>query len=445
MPAPSRPPSTASCATQALREQLVAAGQRGSAQFDVTRTGPQFVGDRRRADASEARGRRRRATATRSPVAPKLRPGCSRRELAARDRWSVEALTTCARDATTWADAYPPGHESVDGVDVHRFPVAGRRARRLRRAHRLVIVTRPASRDDEAAALAARSRARSHRRSSTRSRTSDADVVAFHPYLYHPTVVGLPLVARRAVLHPAAHDEPPLRLPMYRDAVRACGRASRTGATPNSDVVERHFAVAPEAAGRRRTRRRRGRRRRRRRTRTPSASATVPYLLCLGRVDDGKGAQLLAECFARYKERRPDRSRLVLAGPVVHAPPRAPRHRRRPASVDEPTKWGLLRGALALVSPSAFESFSIVLMEAWSVGTPVLVNGRCAVTRDHTLQFGRGSRVPFVSRVRGRVGTAARPRRPAPRWARAGQRIRRGALPLAGSRRSLRRLPRRDR
>jgi len=43
----------------------------------------------------------------------------------------------------------------------------------------------------------------------------------------------------------------------------------------------------------------------------------------------------------------------------------------------------LLRGALALVTPSAFESFSIVLMEAWAVGTPALVNRRCAVTRDH--------------------------------------------------------------
>ena len=53
-------------------------------------------------------------------------------------------------------------------------------------------------------------------------------------------------------------------------------------------------------------------------------------------------------------------------------------------------KWGLLRGALALVSPSAFESFSIVLMEAWSVGTPALVNSRCAVTLDHVRRSGGG-------------------------------------------------------
>ena len=50
---------------------------------------------------------------------------------------------------------------------------------------------------------------------------SDADVVAFHPYLYYPTVVGLPLVARRSLLHPAAHDEQPIRLPIFRETFAA--------------------------------------------------------------------------------------------------------------------------------------------------------------------------------------------------------------------------------
>ena len=44
---------------------------------------------------------------------------------------------------------------------------------------------------------------------------SDADVLAFYPYLYYPTVRGLPLVAERAVLHPAAHEEPALHLPLF--------------------------------------------------------------------------------------------------------------------------------------------------------------------------------------------------------------------------------------
>jgi glycosyltransferase involved in cell wall biosynthesis len=58
--------------------------------------------------------------------------------------------------------------------------------------------------------------------------------------------------------------------------------------------------------------------------------------------------------------------------------------------VDEDVKWAGLRGCLAFVSPSPLESFSIVLMEAWSVEKPVVVNARCHVTREHCAQSGGG-------------------------------------------------------
>jgi glycosyltransferase involved in cell wall biosynthesis len=46
--------------------------------------------------------------------------------------------------------------------------------------------------------------------------------------------------------------------------------------------------------------------------------------------------------------------------------------------------------ALALCQPSLLESFSIVMMEAWLAGTPALVHGRCAVTREHCLASNGG-------------------------------------------------------
>jgi glycosyltransferase involved in cell wall biosynthesis len=53
-------------------------------------------------------------------------------------------------------------------------------------------------------------------------------------------------------------------------------------------------------------------------------------------------------------------------------------------------KWGALRGAVALVSPSPFEAFSIVVVEAWTAGIPVLVNGFCAATAEHVARSGGG-------------------------------------------------------
>ena len=84
-----------------------------------------------------------------------------------------------------------------------------------------------------------------------------------------------------------------------------------------------------------------------------------------------------------------DRSRSVSAGQVVHP---LPRHRDVvvPGLIDEAVKWGLLRGAVALVNPSTNESFSFIVLESWVAGVPVVVNGRCAVTREHCERSGGG-------------------------------------------------------
>ncbi len=114
-----------------------------------------------------------------------------------------------------------------------------------------------------------------------------------------------------------------------------------------------------------------------------------PYLVCLGRVDPSKGTKLLASLFATYKERRPGPLALAVVGPVQRPVPEHP-DIVQVGEVDETTKWALLHGATALVSPSAFESFSLVLFEAWEAGRPVLVNARCAATVEHVTRSGGG-------------------------------------------------------
>jgi glycosyltransferase involved in cell wall biosynthesis len=58
--------------------------------------------------------------------------------------------------------------------------------------------------------------------------------------------------------------------------------------------------------------------------------------------------------------------------------------------VDEDVKWGLLRGARALVAPSPHEAFSITVVEAMTAGSPVIVNAKCGATREHAEQSGAG-------------------------------------------------------
>ena len=300
--------------------------------------------------------------------------------------WEVEIFTTCALDARTWADHYPPGTSVVNGVTVHRFASrAGRdpgfeafsatvlarpRAASPAEERRWIDLQGPVC-PDLVEAVAA----------------GDADVVVFYPYLYFPTVRAIERVAGRAVMHPAAHDEPPLYLPCFQ-SVFGASRGFVFQTQSERRLVEHLFPVAhvpqvvmglgvdPVPADPAVARHRLG-------------LGDRPYLCCVGRVDEGKGTGMLVRFFAAYKKRHPGPLALALVGPVVDRPDPHP-DVIVAGPVDEETKWGALRGALALVSPSAFEAFSLVLVEAWTAGLPVVVNGACEPTREHCRRSGGG-------------------------------------------------------
>ena len=120
-----------------------------------------------------------------------------------------------------------------------------------------------------------------------------------------------------------------------------------------------------------------------------------PYVLCLGKVLTAKACHALARLFRAYKRRRPGELALVFAGPVVDALDATGSAADANdvvvlGPVDEDTKAALLAHCTLLVAPSAYESLSLVVLEAWAAGRPVLVNGRCDVTRDHCDRHGGG-------------------------------------------------------
>ena len=304
--------------------------------------------------------------------------------------WDVSVLTTCARDSRTWANEYAPGTTVEDGVAVHRFASASGRDRDFDKAARPVLEERHWTAEQEARFLALQGPICPPLVDAAAA--SEADVVAFSPYLYDPIVRGVPRLGRRAVLMPAAHDEPALRLSIYDPVFQSAGalvfytegeRALVNGrfgtaATPQLVLglgVEPPAAPPDPAAARR----------------ALGLSADEPFLLSVGRVDDNKGTTLLARLFTLYKSRRPGPLKLVLAGQVVDRPPP---HADVivPGPVTDEVKWGAYAGATAFVTPSPYESFSLVLVEAWLAGAPALVNGVCLATSEHAARSGGGLR-----------------------------------------------------
>jgi glycosyltransferase involved in cell wall biosynthesis len=305
--------------------------------------------------------------------------------LVAHRDWSVEVLTTCAHDFVTWDNDYLPGDDVVNGVVVRRFASTQGREPSFHPlsaslladpvhagaadAERWLDLQGPVCPELTEAAL-----------------ESSADAVAFYPYLYYPTARVIDRVTVPAILHPAAHDEPALLLPVFPRVFDAAdGLVFQT--TAERELVQRTFPVAersqlllglgvddPDLFT------------------TPTGTAierSDPYLVCLGRVEGRKGSRLLASLFAAYKQRRPGPLRLVFAGPVVEAPDPHPEIDIL-GPVDEATKWTLLRHALSLVSPSPWEAFSLVVAEAWSARTAVVANAACEATNEHCRRSGGG-------------------------------------------------------
>jgi glycosyltransferase involved in cell wall biosynthesis len=295
-------------------------------------------------------------------------------------------LTTCALDALSWRDELVPGTEELAGVTVRRFASAAGRAADFH-PYSGLLLQHPEQATPEQAERWVDKQGPCCPELLEAVAGSDADLVAFYPYLYYPTVRGLPLVADRAVLHPAAHDEPAFRLgafiPVFEHA-----RALVFHTDSERRLVTSRFRVAQArqlvlGAGVV------GQTGDRQAARVCTGLGDRPYLVCLGRVEAAKGTSLLAGAFAAYKERRPGPLALVLAGSIVDPPPAHP-DVIVTGPVDEAAKWGLLRDAVALVSPSPLESFSLSVVEGWAAGLPVVVNGACEPTREHCERSGGG-------------------------------------------------------
>ncbi len=307
--------------------------------------------------------------------------------LVARKGWDVEVLTSCAEDFVTWADVYPEGDHRINGVLVRRFISAAGRDPSFHPLSAALLA------DPASASLPDAERWLDLQGPVTPSladaaEASPADVVIFYPYLYYPTARVIDRVGVPTVLHPAAHDEPALHLPVF-PRVFAAADALVFQTVAERELVQGLFPVAshhqmllglgvddpPDAP----------------QTLDPGDPALPagPFLVCLGRVDSHKGSLMLASMFAAYKERHPGPLRLIMAGPVVEAPDPHPEI-DVVGAVSEAAKWELLRHAVALVSPSRWEAFSLVIAEAWSAGTPVVVNANCGATTEHCRRSGGG-------------------------------------------------------
>lgn len=299
----------------------------------------------------------------------------------------VEVVTTCARDYVTWRNEWPAGEETINGVRVRRFPVRHERDPREFGRRSTVVFDEPHSVADELAWLEAEGPASPALVRHVASREAGYDFAFFFSARYYHAWHGARAMPGRAILVPTAEREPAIGVsifgPVFR-GVRALmynsyeERSMIQAVSSNEHVPGVVVGIGSDVPDRTDAARAR-----------KKFSIDGPYLIYVGRIDENKGCKELFAFFEGYARHRSRDLTLVLVGRTLLPIPEHPRVRHL-GFLDDRDKFDLIVGATALVMPSYYESLSMVALEAWGLGRPVLANGRCDVLRGQCVRSRAG-------------------------------------------------------
>jgi glycosyltransferase involved in cell wall biosynthesis len=300
----------------------------------------------------------------------------------------VEVLTTCAhRDYISWKNELPEGKEMVHGIAVHRFKNARERDPIEFAKWSQKVFTQKHSTSDELAWLDAEGPTSPDLIDYIRRHEADYDFFIFFSFRYHHTFHGARAVPSKAIIVPTAERDGALGLDIYGPVFRGVRafmynsyeeRALIQGVSKNESVPGVVVGVGseiPEKSNAGRFRQKFNMRDR--------------FAIYVGRIDENKGCVELFDFFEHYSASLVDGMHLVLIG-TPHVP--IPKHPRihHIGFVDDQDKYDAMAAAEVLIMPSYLESLSMVALEAWAMGKPVLANAKCDVLQGQCLRSNAG-------------------------------------------------------
>jgi glycosyltransferase involved in cell wall biosynthesis len=299
----------------------------------------------------------------------------------------VEVVTTCARDYVTWRNERTPGVEQINGIPVRRFPV--RRERDPYEFGRLSrrVFDEPHSVRDELRWLESEGPASPALIEYLDRAGAHFDFILLFSYRYYHAWHGARRVPSKAILVPTAERDPAIGLSIFGPVFRGVRgimynsheeRAMIHAATHNEEVpgvvvgIGSEVPPRPDAARFRRTH-----------------NIRRPFAIYVGRIDENKGCKELFDFFGRYASTFPRGLDLVLIGSAIIPVPEHPRIHHLGFLPDQ-DKFDAIAASDVLIMPSYFESLSMVALEAWALGRPVLANGRCDVLKGQCIRSAAG-------------------------------------------------------
>ena len=299
----------------------------------------------------------------------------------------VQVLTTCATDYITWRNELPAGEETINGVRVRRFKVKRERDPKLFGRRQVRVFEQRHSIGDELDWLDAEGPASPALVDYVSRHAVDFDFVIFFSYRYYHSYYGTRGAASRAVLVPTAERDETIGLsifpPVFR-SVRAImynspeERLMIHAVAGNEQVPGVVVGVGSDVPQNPQPGRFRSK-----------YNIRGPFAVYVGRIDENKGCPELFDFFQGYAKSAYGKLTLVLIGNSVLEIPKHPRIRHL-GFLDDADKFDAMAASELLIMPSYYESLSMVALEAWALGKPVLANGKCDVLKGQCIRSNAG-------------------------------------------------------
>ena len=302
-------------------------------------------------------------------------------------RHDVTVLTTTAIDYLSWRNVLPAGESRVNGVRVLRFPVA--RERRVETfdpvANQVCFFEH--TDEEERRWLQEHGPVTPALLDHLRERHQEYDALVFFSYRYWTSYFGLQVAPHKSLLVPTAEHDRVLYLRIFREFFRRPAALvfntpeekeliERT--TGNQDLpgevvgtgIERPASVPVDEVA-------------------PRLDLLGDYFVYVGRIEPEKGCAVMIDHFLRWQRETRSTATLALFGRSTMSFSENA-HVRLMGVVPDGEKLAAIARARALVMPSRHESLSMVVLESWMMGRPVLVNGDCEVLRGQVLRANGG-------------------------------------------------------
>lgn len=302
----------------------------------------------------------------------------------------IEILTTCVKEfVSDWnVNYYPEGEEIIQGVPVRRFKVTERDTAAFDRVNIKLMNGMQLSDEEEQVFINEMVNSPDLYRY-IREHSDEYTAFIFIPYMFGTTYFGVKACPEKAVLIPCFHDEAYVYMKIFRELYsQAAGMIFN--ARPEYELTRKLYSIEnmqtvvmgigmdtdltadPEAFRRK-------------------FGINDPFIIYAGRKDVGKNVHTLLKYFREYKMRRVTDLKLVLiGGGEIEIPDDIQKDVIDLGFVDKQDKYNAAAAAEYLCQPSRNESFSLVIMESWLCGRPVLVHEGCAVTANFARESNGG-------------------------------------------------------